>query len=354
MSEPAAAPTGLGPKGIVTTIEPDRYERTVVRRSAQTRATVPSVEFAAEVDMERSLATQAELGCGITALLVRAAAHALRLVPRVNGAYRDGHYELYSRINIGVTIAEEGFYAVPTVFDADEKTASEIGAEIAEHRARALDGELTAGRSDRSHLHADRLRSIRRRHRHAADHPPAGRRAGGRSGSRGPGGSRRCGRGGPHDGGDARGRSPDRLRCLRVVVPGGVQGASGGGNRMTGADPANEQVAQRLADARTRRARGATPRCLRASGRGPRGRAVDRRRSARDDRAGRRRPRRRTAVAPHARRLASGELGISLTDALAHPAVARAQELVGAPSYEEQPRGARQATGGQVSRRSDR
>lgn len=143
MSEPAAAPTGLGPKGIVTTIEPDRYERTVVRRSAQARATVPSVEYAAEVDMEPCLAIEAELGCGVTALLVRAAAHALRLVPRVNGAYRDGHYELYSRINIGVTIAVEGFYATPTVFDADEKSCNEIAAEIAEHRSRALDGELT-------------------------------------------------------------------------------------------------------------------------------------------------------------------------------------------------------------------
>jgi pyruvate dehydrogenase E2 component (dihydrolipoamide acetyltransferase) len=142
MNEPAAAPTGLGPKGVVTAIEPDRYERTVVRRSAQTRATVPSVEFAAEVRMERTLATEAELGCGVTALVVRAAAHALRLVPRVNGAYRDGHYELYSRVNIGVTIAEAGLYVTPTVFDADEKSAIEIAAEIAEQRTRALDGEL--------------------------------------------------------------------------------------------------------------------------------------------------------------------------------------------------------------------
>lgn len=142
MNEPAAAPTGLGPKGVVTTIEPDRYERTVVRRSAETRATVPSIEFAAEIDMERALATEAELGCGITALVVRAAARALRAVPRVNGAYRDGRYELYSRVNVGVTIAEAGLYAIPTVFDADEKSASEIAAEVAGHRTRALDGEL--------------------------------------------------------------------------------------------------------------------------------------------------------------------------------------------------------------------
>jgi pyruvate dehydrogenase E2 component (dihydrolipoamide acetyltransferase) len=142
MNEPAAAPTGLGQKGIVTTIEPSRQERTIVRRSAEARATVPSVEFATVVEMERSVATAAALGCGITVLLVRAAAHALRTVPRVNGAYRDGRYELYSRINIGVTIAEEGVHVVPTVFDADEKSATEIAAELADHRARALDGEL--------------------------------------------------------------------------------------------------------------------------------------------------------------------------------------------------------------------
>jgi len=142
MNEPAAAPTGVGPKGVVTTIELDRNERTIVRRSAETRATVPSVEFAVVVDMGRSIATEAELGCGITALLVRAAAHALRALPRVNGAYRDGHYELYSRINVGVTIAEEGVHVIPTVFDADEKSVIEIAAELADHRNRALAGEL--------------------------------------------------------------------------------------------------------------------------------------------------------------------------------------------------------------------
>jgi pyruvate dehydrogenase E2 component (dihydrolipoamide acetyltransferase) len=138
----APAPSGLGPRGVVTRLEPTRSERTLARRSAETRATVPSVEFATTVDMERSLATEAELGCGIAALLVKAAANALAAVPRVNGAYRDGHYELHSRFNIGVVVAEEGLYVIPTVFDADSKSAAEIAVELRDGRARALADEL--------------------------------------------------------------------------------------------------------------------------------------------------------------------------------------------------------------------
>jgi pyruvate dehydrogenase E2 component (dihydrolipoamide acetyltransferase) len=133
----------LAPKGEVTTIELDRHERAIARRSAESRATVPSVEFTAEVDMTPSLARAAELGCGTTALLVRAAAHALTAVPRVNASYRDGRYELYARINIGVTIADEGLYVMPTVFDADQKSAIEIATELAELFVRARARSLT-------------------------------------------------------------------------------------------------------------------------------------------------------------------------------------------------------------------
>lgn len=138
----APAPSGLGPRGVVTRLEPTRSERNLARRSAETRATVPSVEFATVVDMKRSLAAEAETGCGVVALLVRAAARALVAVPRVNGAYRDGHYELHSRVNIGVVVTEGDLYTIPTVFDADAKPVAEIAAELADVRARALADEL--------------------------------------------------------------------------------------------------------------------------------------------------------------------------------------------------------------------
>lgn len=141
----AAEATEQGLKGAVTVIEPDRLERAVARRSAETRATVPTMEFTTVVDMDAAMEREAELGCGTVSMLIRATAHALDTVRRVNGAYRDGRYELYSRINIGVTIVEQGIYVTPTIFDADEKSASEIANELAGYYVRAREGELRPG-----------------------------------------------------------------------------------------------------------------------------------------------------------------------------------------------------------------
>jgi pyruvate dehydrogenase E2 component (dihydrolipoamide acetyltransferase) len=149
MNEPAGPDTSSlhsssNIKGDVVVVELDRRERAIARRSAETRAVVPSVEFSAEVDMAAAIAREADLDCGTTALLIRACSRALATVPRANGAYRDGRLELYSRINIGVTIAAEGVYEVPTIFDADLKSAPEIALELQSLTDRARDGLLTA------------------------------------------------------------------------------------------------------------------------------------------------------------------------------------------------------------------
>jgi pyruvate dehydrogenase E2 component (dihydrolipoamide acetyltransferase) len=124
-----------GVKGEVTIVEPDRIQRAIARRSAEARATVPDLELSAVVELEFTLQD-----------LVRACALALRDVPRANGAYRDGRYELYSRVNIGVTLMSEDVHVIPTIFDADEKTADQIANELEGLRARStelLASELT-------------------------------------------------------------------------------------------------------------------------------------------------------------------------------------------------------------------
>jgi pyruvate dehydrogenase E2 component (dihydrolipoamide acetyltransferase) len=142
MSDPAAPISEPGLKGEITVLELERHERTHARRSAESRATIPTIEFSNIVNVEALLAREATVGCGITAALVAAAARALRTVPRVNGSYRDGRYELYSRINVGVTLIGEGVYATPTIFDADTKSPAEIGEELASLFTRASDAEL--------------------------------------------------------------------------------------------------------------------------------------------------------------------------------------------------------------------
>jgi len=57
---------------------------------------------------------------------------------------RDGSFELYSRINIGVVVAGDDAYTIPTVFDADKRSLSELAAELTRVTERALSGELSS------------------------------------------------------------------------------------------------------------------------------------------------------------------------------------------------------------------
>ena len=142
MSDPATPISDRGLKGEITTIELDRQERTLARRSAESRATVPTVDYSNVAEVDVLLERERELGCGVTAAVIAATAHALRTLPRVNASYRDGRYELYSRVNVGVTLIGDGFYVTPTIFDADSKSAADIGDELAQYRGRAEDAGL--------------------------------------------------------------------------------------------------------------------------------------------------------------------------------------------------------------------
>lgn len=133
-----------GAKGEVRLQEPTPAERTVARRAAEARATVPELEFTTDVDVGRSLELLAERGASFTAILVRACALSLREHPRANGSYRDGRFELYSRVNVGVVVASEDTYLIPTVFDADHKPLEELSVEIEELTGEARAGRLTS------------------------------------------------------------------------------------------------------------------------------------------------------------------------------------------------------------------
>jgi pyruvate dehydrogenase E2 component (dihydrolipoamide acetyltransferase) len=123
--------------------EPTPAERAIARRAAEARATVPDLELSAEVEMAASLELCARERCSITAVLVRACALALRAVPRANGAYRDGRFELYSRVNIGLVIATEEAYLIPTVFDADAKSLAALTGEAEQLLSDAGVGRLS-------------------------------------------------------------------------------------------------------------------------------------------------------------------------------------------------------------------
>jgi pyruvate dehydrogenase E2 component (dihydrolipoamide acetyltransferase) len=130
-----------GARGLAEIEEPTRAQRTVARRAAEARATIPDLELGTEVDMDHPLAVCEQGSHSLTAVIVRACALALREHPRANTGYRDGQFERYSRINIGLLIASGDDLVAATVFDADTKPLAELTDVIADLRARA--GSLT-------------------------------------------------------------------------------------------------------------------------------------------------------------------------------------------------------------------
>ena len=72
-------------------------------------------------------------------MVVKATANALREFPRVNGAYRDGRFESYSRVNVGIVVAAGDALVVPTLFDADERSLGEIARRSSELIAKVHD-----------------------------------------------------------------------------------------------------------------------------------------------------------------------------------------------------------------------
>jgi pyruvate dehydrogenase E2 component (dihydrolipoamide acetyltransferase) len=138
-----------GAKGGVQVQQLSRLQRTVAQRMSQSRAVVPDFTVEVEVDMGASLALRAQLkehadpAPSINDMIIKACALSLRDHPRVNGAYRDGEFELYERVNVGVAVAAEDALVVPVVPDADTKSLSEIARTTRELAAKVRDGKIT-------------------------------------------------------------------------------------------------------------------------------------------------------------------------------------------------------------------
>jgi pyruvate dehydrogenase E2 component (dihydrolipoyllysine-residue acetyltransferase) len=142
---------GEAGRGDVEQVELNRLQRTVARRMAESKATAPDFVMTLEVDMDAAveLRTSLKAAAGdapapsFNDLVIKAAALALKDFPRANGAYRDGQFELYSRINIGVAVAGQDALVVPTVFDADKKSLGTIAAEARHLAERVREGKIT-------------------------------------------------------------------------------------------------------------------------------------------------------------------------------------------------------------------
>jgi pyruvate dehydrogenase E2 component (dihydrolipoamide acetyltransferase) len=138
-------------KGETTVEELTRLQQTIARRMAESKATAPEFVITCEVDMQAAVEFRKQLKAAagespapsFNDFVVKASALALREFPRANGAYRDGKFELYSRINVGIAVAGQDALIVPTIFDADRKSLGEISRDARALAERVREGQIT-------------------------------------------------------------------------------------------------------------------------------------------------------------------------------------------------------------------
>ncbi len=153
-TRPDTPSVGAGPaaetaKGQVSYEELSKTQQLISRRMSESKATAPHFYLRATVDMSEAVggremvkarALPGDIVPSFNDMVVKACALALREHPRANGAYRDGRFELYSRVNVGVAVAAQDALIVPTLFDADRKGLRQIASE-----SRALAGKVREG-----------------------------------------------------------------------------------------------------------------------------------------------------------------------------------------------------------------
>jgi pyruvate dehydrogenase E2 component (dihydrolipoamide acetyltransferase) len=141
--------TEAGSKGEAEVQELTRLQQTVARRMAESKATAPDFSISLTVDMTQAVELRKRLkevsdpAPSFNDMVVKAAAIALKEHPRVNGAYRDGKFELYERVNIGIAVAALDALVVPTVFDADRKSLGQISRDARAAAEKVRDRTIT-------------------------------------------------------------------------------------------------------------------------------------------------------------------------------------------------------------------
>jgi pyruvate dehydrogenase E2 component (dihydrolipoamide acetyltransferase) len=148
----AAPGTSETAKGRTTVQELTRLQQVVARRMSESKATAPHFYLQAEIDMSaavvargriKAMSDEGEVVPSFNDMVVKACALALKAFPTANGAYKDGRFELYSRVNVGVAVAAQDALVVPTVFDADKKGLREIASDARSLAGKVRDGSIT-------------------------------------------------------------------------------------------------------------------------------------------------------------------------------------------------------------------
>src|SRR5215204_509820 len=162
LSQPKAAPAQPGFPRVVETgrfqqagasvyrDEPaSEIRKTIAKRLVTSLGPVPHFFLTTEIEMDRAAemrrginALDPDLKISINDVIIKVAAAALRQHPEVNASFQEKFVRYYEHADIGVAVAIEDGLITPVIRSADQKSLSDIAAEVRELAERARSRKL--------------------------------------------------------------------------------------------------------------------------------------------------------------------------------------------------------------------
>lgn len=161
LSQTKAAPAG---KVFPRVVETGRFQRaasayrdepaseirkTIAKRLVTSLGPVPHFFLTSEIEMDRAAemrkginALDPDLKISINDVIIKVVASALRQHPEVNASFQEKFVRYYEHADIGVAVSIEDGLITPVVRAADQKSLSEIAAEVRELAGRARSRKL--------------------------------------------------------------------------------------------------------------------------------------------------------------------------------------------------------------------
>ncbi len=123
--------------------------RTIAKRLVTSLGPIPHFFLTTEIEMDRAAemrsginALDAELKISVNDVIIKVAAAALRQHPQVNASFQDKVVRYYEHADIGVAVAIEDGLITPIIRAADQKSLSQIAAEVRDLAGRARNRKL--------------------------------------------------------------------------------------------------------------------------------------------------------------------------------------------------------------------
>lgn len=126
-----------------------QMRKTIARRLAESKFTAPHYYLMLEINMDNAIESRKLINelpdtkVSFNDIVVKASAMALKKHPKVNSQWFDDRTRINHHVNVGVAVAVEDGLVVPVIRFTDQKSMTQIGAEVKDMAVRAKTKKLT-------------------------------------------------------------------------------------------------------------------------------------------------------------------------------------------------------------------